>query len=518
MLRKEMMVLLIEDNPGDARLIREMLSEGNPSGSTVEHCASLGEGLARLGREPCDIVLLDLNLPDSTGLDSFARVHAAHPRIPVIVLTGNEDTATAVEAVRQGAQDYISKNQLNSKLLGTAVRYAIERQKNEEEKALISAQIQQAQKMQALGQLAGGMAHDFNNQLAVIAGYCGMILADDNVDKGHREQLQEIKDATARAAGLTQQLLAFSRSQPLESVVVSPNEPVRKMEKMLRSVLGETIELRLLLAEDAGSIRIDPSKLEQILLNLTLNSRDAMPEGGRLTIKTANVSFSPAGAGQAPGAYVQVSVSDTGTGIPKDIQDKVFDPFFTTKPKDKGTGLGLAMVYGTVKQQQGEILLESEPGQGTTICLCFKREPDAPAASAPAKKEPKRHQGRGERILLVEDEARVRKVMEVTLSRSGYCVACAASAEEALAMFGKPGDFALVLTDVIMPGMSGVALAARLRQRAPGLPIIFSSGYAGDLVEAGSAESDSVPFLSKPVDPDRLFKKMRELLDQPADN
>jgi signal transduction histidine kinase len=466
-----------------------------------------------LGREPRDIVLLDLGLPDSAGLATFAKVHAAHPRLPIIVLTGNEDTAMAVEAVREGAQDYISKNQLNSKLLCTAIRYAIERQKIEEEKALLSAQIQQAQKMQALGQLAGGMAHDFNNQLAVIAGYCGMILADDNLDKVHREQLQEIKDASARAAGLTQQLLAFSRSQPLESVVVSPNEPIRKMEKVLRSVLGETIELRLFLAEDAGSIRIDPSKLEQVLLNLTLNSRDAMTQGGLFTIKTANISFSPAGAGQAPGDYVQVSVTDTGTGIPKDIQDKVFDPFFTTKPKDKGTGLGLAMVYGTVKQQQGEILLESEPGKGTTICLCFKRVAQALAASAPAKKDSKPHQGRGERILLVEDETRVRKVMEVTLSHRGYSVACAASAEEALAMFGKPGDFALVLTDVIMPGMSGVALAARLRERAPGLPIIFSSGYAGDLVAAGTADPESVPFLSKPVDPDRLFKKIRELLD-----
>jgi signal transduction histidine kinase len=509
-------VLLIEDNPGEARLVREMLCDSGLSGAQFTHGLSLAEGLAWLGREACDVVLVDLNLPDSSGLGTFAKVHAAHPSIPIIVLTGNDDTAMAVEAVRQGAQDYIPKSQLNSKLLATAIRYAIERKRAEEDKARLSSQVQQAQKMQALGQLAGGVAHDINNQLAVIAGYSGLTLLDETLDKELQEQLQGILDATQKAAGLTKQLLAFSRSQPLEPVVVCPNEPIRKVAKVLSSVLGEAIEFNLRLAEDAGCIRIDPSKLEQVILNLALNSRDAMPKGGKFIIETANLPASEAGTGRAPGDRVQVSVSDTGTGIPKDIQDKVFDPFFTTKPKDKGTGLGLAMVYGTVKQQDGEIFLDSEPGKGTTMRLCFNRIRDDAPASAPPKQESRRHHGRGERVLLVEDEAQLRKVMEKTLRRGGYSVASAANADEALKLFGKAGDFALVLTDVIMPGMSGVELAARLRERAPDLPVIFCSGYAGDLITAGGPEAAGAAFFTKPVDPDRLFQKMRELLDMAA--
>jgi len=281
---------------------------------------------------------------------------------------------------------------------------------------------------------------------------------------------------------------------------------------MLRSALGEKIELGLRLAEDTGSIRIDPSQLEQAILNLSFNSRDAMPEGGKLIIETANLSVPQAYAGLTPGEYVQISVSDTGAGIPKDIQDKVFDPFFTTKPKGQGTGLGLAMVYGAVKQQEGEIFLHSEPGVGTTMRLCFKRVEEASAAAAAPVQAPTLLCGRGERVLLVEDETRVRKVMEETIRRGGYAVTAAASAEEAIAIFGQDGGFALVVSDVIMPGLNGAQLAARLRQQAPGLPFIFCSGYAGDLIAAGGEKIGDAPLLTKPVDPERLFRKMRELL------
>jgi signal transduction histidine kinase/ActR/RegA family two-component response regulator len=391
-----------------------------------------------------------------------------------------------------------------------------ERIRSEEERVRVVTEAQQAQKMQALGQLAGGVAHDFNNQLAVIAGYCGLILNGESKPDEIKDWLQEVRRATEDASGLSRQLLTFSRKQIIEPVVVSPNAPIRKMAKMLRSALGENIELILRLDEDAGRILIDPAQLSQAILNLAFNSRDAMPKGGRLTVETSNLSAPQDEARLAPGEYVQISVSDTGTGIPKEIQDKVFDPFFTTKPQGQGTGLGLAMVYGTVKQQEGEIFLHSEPGAGTTMRLCFKRAAGAPQADSSSDQAPQRRSGRGERILLVEDETRVRKVMEEMLRHAGYNVVATASAEEALARFSADDSFALVLTDVIMPGKSGVELAARLREKAPGLPFIFCSGYAGDLLAAGGTDHGDVPLLSKPVDPVRLFKTMRELIDAAA--
>lgn len=423
----------------------------------------------------------------------------------------------AIRHIRQNGMPVTGANGRIASLVGV-VRDVTEQVRAETERANLAVQVQEAKRLQAIGQLAGGVAHDFNNKLAVIVFHCGLILGSDEKTGGEefREQVRDIRSAADEASALIRHLLAIGRKQVLRTVVVSPNDPIRKMTKLIRSALGGKIKLSLRLAKDPGRIRIDLALFEQAVLNLIANSRDAMPDGGKLIIKTADLTVPRGETGVAPGKYVRISISDTGVGIPKDVQNQVFDPFFTTKPKGEGIGLGLPMVYGTIKQHGGEISLHSEPGMGTTMRLCFKRVDEASASKARPVKPRSHRLGRGERILLVEDEPGLRKVMAKMLRYGGYSVASAASADEALELFGQAGGFALVVTDVIMPGLDGAGLAARLRERAPGLPIIFYSGYAEGVIAASGTRLGKAPLLTKPIDPERLFREIRSQLDAAA--
>jgi PAS domain S-box-containing protein len=384
----------------------------------------------------------------------------------------------------------------------------------------LEAQLAQAQKMEAVGRLAGGVAHDFNNLLTVITSYTSLLLAAAPADDDRRGDLAEIASAADRAAALTRQLLAFSRKQVLQPRLISLNDVVTGMEKMLRRLIGEDIELATSLSPELGLVNADPGQLEQVLMNLAVNARDAMPDGGRLVLETTNAQLSAEYGdrhlGAAPGSYVMLAVSDTGVGMTREVVSHLFEPFFTTKEQGKGTGLGLSTVYGIVKQSDGDVWVYSEPGQGTTfkIYLPLRVEDVAEALQVPAA--PTR--SGSETILLVEDDAALRALTERLLRAGGYAVLVAHDGGKALAAAARyEGPIHLVVSDVVMPGMNGRTLVERLRQIRPEIRVLFMSGYTDDEVMRRGIVDRQAAFLQKPFTPDQLAAKVREVLESAAE-
>ncbi len=382
----------------------------------------------------------------------------------------------------------------------------------------LEAQLLQAQRMEAVGRLAGGIAHDFNNLLTAISGFGQLTLEALAVGDPLRHNLEEIRTAGERAAELTRQLLAFSRQQILKPKVIDPNGVVLETLEMLRRVIGEDIAIETELASDLGRMRADPGSVVQVLLNLAVNARDAMPQGGRLTLRTANRSLSgqegKGGFAVVAGDYVALEVEDTGHGMTHEVLSHIFDPFFTTKEVGKGTGLGLSTVYGIVKQSGGYIWAESAPGCGARFRICFPRveeavEPPVPASTAAAPVM------RGEEtVLVVEDEAAVRALVRTILRSRGYRVLVAGNGREALERIAEhDGRIDLLLTDVVMPEMSGRELAELVVARQPGIRVLYMSGYTTDVISEGGLLEPGVNFLQKPFGPDLLGQTVRQLLD-----
>ncbi len=378
-------------------------------------------------------------------------------------------------------------------------------------------QLVQAQKMEAVGQLAGGIAHDFNNLLTVITSYGELQLDDLPAGDARRADLNEIVRAAREAAKLTRQLLAFSRRQVLETKVLSLNDIVSGIEKMLKRVIGEDVTLAAALAPDLGAVRADPGQIEQVIMNLAVNARDAMPNGGQLTIETANVELGQVYAGGrepvVPGAYVLLAVSDTGMGMDAITKAHIFEPFFTTKGTGKGTGLGLATVYGIVKQSTGFIWVYSEPGQGATFKIYLPRVSEE-AEPLTAIGTPAEVRGGTETILLVEDDAAVREAVREVLERLGYLVHVMDGPPSALAAAATGHRPDLLLTDVIMPAMSGRELARQLTTTWPGLNVLYLSGYTDDAIVRHGVLEPGVSFLQKPFSPEVLAHKVRQVLDR----
>jgi PAS domain S-box-containing protein len=624
-------VLLVEDNPGDARLILELLGEVQAQAFDLERVDRLDDALARLAHAAVDVVLLDLGLPDSQGIDTFVRARRGAPNKPIVVISGLDDERLALEAVRFGAQDYLVKGRIEGQLLARVLRYAIERKRAQEEvlareahyrtilenigdgvmitdrqgryvdvnpracevtgysreellqlntvdtylpderadvppglaelarsgsasyersllrkdgsviivevnaRALpagnllatlrdvtdrkrLEEQLRQAQKMEAVGRLAGGVAHDFNNVLTAIFGYADLMAEEVPASSAARQDLDEIRKAAQRATALTRQLLAFSRQQVLAPVVLSMNDLVEDVDKMLRRLVGEDVELRVTLASDAGNVRADPGQLQQVIMNLVVNARDAMPTGGKLLIETADAELTEQYAELhqpvIPGQYVMLAVSDTGVGMDAPTRARIFEPFFTTKEKSKGTGLGLSTVYGIVKQSGGYIWVYSEADHGTTFKVYLPRV-DAPVEPQPPAREAATVTGT-ETILLAEDDEMLRPLAKGLLGKLGYTVLEAENAEQALAVAGAhPGPIHLLVADVVMPGASGRELARRLEPTRPDTRVLYVSGYTDDAIVHHGMLEPGLNFLQKPFTPTALARKVREVLDAP---
>jgi len=384
------------------------------------------------------------------------------------------------------------------------------------ERRRLEEQLVQSQKMEAVGRLSGGIAHDFNNLLTTVLGYSDLLLGQLERDSPLRPDLEEIKKAGERAAGLTRQLLAFSRKQVIEPKVLELNAIVSGASKMLRRLIGENVELMTILEPGLGRVRADPGQIEQVLVNLAVNARDAMPEGGKLAVETKNLGFYepyPSAYTRAqPGPYVLLAVSDTGSGMDAETQSHIFEPFYTTKERGQGTGLGLATVYGIVKQSGGDIWVSSELGRGTTFKVCLPRV-DEPADQLEAVQPPGEIPRGSETILLVEDEEGLRALARRVLEANGYTVLPAGSAEEALEIADRgPSRIHLLLTDVVLPRTNGIQLAQRLSSRRPELKVLYISGYTDSAPLPAASAGEQSAFLQKPFTPAVLIRKVREVL------
>jgi signal transduction histidine kinase len=466
-------------------------------------------------KQEWDIVISDFAIGDFGALQALHIIQDKALDLPLIVVSGNIRSEDVLAVLKAGAADHLVRSTLMR--LNAAVERELRAAQLRDERERLEEQFRQAQKMEAVGRLAGGVAHDFNNLLTVITGYSDLLLAGRDLKENQRTALEEIRRSAERGGALTHQLLAFSRRQPLEPRTVRINDLVIQLEKMLRRLIGEDITLVTLPAASQDTVEADPGRLEQVVMNLVVNARDAMPDGGKLTIETGVVqldeAFSARQLGVKPGRYVTMSITDTGTGMDQETQSHLFEPFFTTKGPGRGTGLGLATAYGIIRQSGGAIGVMSQTGKGTVVRIYL------PLALKPTRTEAEKPAAAGsmtgaETILVVEDEARVRKLIAGVLSSRGYTVLEATRGEEALRHCRTHvGPIELAVLDVVMPEMSGPDLAREIAPLRPNTRLLYISGYTDEaIVHHGILES-GVAFLQKPFLPDALARKVREVLD-----
>jgi signal transduction histidine kinase len=516
---KTLRVLIVDDSENDAIVLLHALRKADYH-PIYERVWSASAMKAALQGQSWEIVISDFHMPGFGGLEALQLLKESGLDTPFILVSGLVGEETAVAAMKAGAQDYIMKRNLG-RLIPAIERELREAQtraaRKTAEEALRQSEekLRQAQKVEAVGLLAGGVAHDFNNILTVIMGYSNLLLEGTEETNPQRRYAQELQLAAGRGASLTRQLLAFSRKQSIEPKVLDLNSVVADLEKLLRRLLGEDIELLSVATTPLGRVEADPSQIEQVVMNLAVNARDAMPNGGTLTLKTANVTFDDIAAGRPPGIepgpYVMFSITDTGTGMSDEVKAHLFEPFFTTKPLDKGTGLGLATSYGIVKQNCGHIEVSSELGRGTTFCIYLPRVEQA--ILTPSLVDEPRSVGGNETLLLVEDEPAVRELNELILRELGYQVLTASDGLEALRLRPEAQEVDLLITDIVMPNLGGHELARRLRLARPDLKILFTSGHTADKI-AQVSDVQGTGFLQKPYRPDVLATKVRKMLEE----
>jgi PAS domain S-box-containing protein len=612
-------VLLVEDNLVDARLVSSFL-QGPTETFDCRHVGSLNEALKILKGVQFDVILLDLNLEDSSGYETFFRMLPAAGSAAIIVLSGSDDEDLAIRTVREGAQDYLVKGFFDGRLLLRSIRYAFERKQAEEalrqsettvramfessldgilitddraacletntaaagligldreklmgrslldfggedlsnewrrflrsgqgqgrfwiqgdnnQKRLVDCtfnanilsarhmvvlrdvtqqqnleeQLRQSQKMEAVGRLAGGVAHDFNNILGIISGYAELLQvnATENAQKARAEK---VLTAIEKASALTKQLLAFGRGQVMSPKLLDVNTVIADLRGMIRCMVGAEVQL-VLRGVKVGMVNADQGQLEQVILNLAANARDAMPEGGVLTITLGNYTANGTGDQIAPGEYIVISVEDTGTGMDAETQSRIFEPFFTTKRT--GSGLGLSMAYGIVKQSGGHIAVESHLGVGTTFKIYLPRVMNAQHPAQKQEREKPVHLQGNETILLVDDEEELRNAMSEYLESCGYQVLTARDGREAIDLADQyRGEVALLITDIVMPKTNGRGLLDHIRKTRPDTAVLVMSGYADDAVIRHGIFLETTCFLQKPFTLQILGAKIRKLLD-----
>jgi two-component system cell cycle sensor histidine kinase/response regulator CckA len=507
-------VLMVEDSEDDAALLGRELRRGGYE-VALQRVDSLAAMSAALERERWDLVICDYSMPHFSGIDALKLLRARSSEIPFIFVSGTIGEDTAVAALKLGAQDYVMKN--NLKRLLPAIQRELQDVELRRERKHLEREVQRLQKFEAIGRLSGGIAHDFNNALGVILGWAQMGYDEAPRDSPLQNKLQTIIEQAERAAGLTSQLLAFARRQVLQPRNIELNDLVSETTSLLRGLLGEHIDIRVTLKSDPVCIRADATQIEQVLMNLCLNARDAMPQGGRLIIETQDVEiseeFSRVHSYAAPGRYISLSVSDTGVGMDAATLDRIFEPFFTTKETGRGTGLGLATVYGTVNQHGGFVNVYSEPGQGTTFRVYL------PASSGPP--EPRRQSafnekvvGGTETILVAEDHEALRELARHTLVSLGYSVIFASNGLEALHLFeANSTEIRLALLDVVMPVLSGPDAYSQMCAIKPDLRVIFTTGYTAESASLNHKIEEGAVFLQKPYSSQTLARAIRSTLD-----
>jgi len=512
-------LLIVDDDPQAQSLIEMALAEARFQ-PALDFAANVQAGLDRIRQDDHDVYVIDQQLPDGTGVDLITEARARGAHKPFILLTGHGSFALDEEASRAGATDYVEKHMVAAQL-ERSIRYALRTWQATRLLHDRDEQLRHAQKMEAIGRLAGGVAHDFNNLLTAIMGYTDLVSEHLEESTAAHRDVGEIRKAADRGAALTRQLLAFSRKQFLTPSVVDLNETVSGLRQMLPRAIGEHIRTHIHLAPDLARVKADASRMEQVLVNLALNARDAMLDGGDLRIETSNVTLTEPrlraeGLGLRPGFYVMLSITDTGVGMDPATRQRAFEPFFTTKPQGKGTGLGLATVYGIVDQSGGGVSLDSGLGMGTTVRIYLPATTalDSPRAPEVART---RHDTGTETVLIVEDNDAVRDLTAKALRRRGYKVFEARDGEAALYCIQNDGVRPhLLLTDIVMPGVSGPNLAARLVQLNPAMRVLYMSGFTDD---AGAVHGNfwaGVPLLQKPFSPAALSERVRLALDAPT--
>ena len=515
-MEKPVRILYLEDNPTDAELVRARLAAEGIDCEIV--CVQTStDYVSAIDQGGWALIISDFTLPAYDGMSALALAHTKRPDTPFIFFSGTVGEEAAIDALKKGASDYVLKPR--PARLVSAVKRALREAEERAERKKLEEQLRQAQKMEAIGQLTGGIAHDFNNMLTVIIGYSELMLQRLKADDPLRSEVEQVKEAGVRASLLTRQLLAFSRKQVLQPRVLDLNAVLTNMDRMLQRLIGEDIDLVTVPAPGLGGVLADPGQIEQGIMNLVVNARDAMPQGGKLTIETANVELDEAYARQhgpvQPGPYVMLAVSDTGCGMDAETQARIFEPFFTTKEVGKGTGLGLSTVYGIVKQSSGDIWVYSEPGRGTTFKIYLPWVEGAVDTVEPGV-APARDVRGSETILLVEDDVGIRRLVRQVLAERGYWVLEAIHGTHAIQISEQHTvPIHLLVTDVVMPGMSGRELAEHLKPSRPNMKVLFMSGYTDKAIVHHGELDPGTAFLQKPFTPDALARKVREVLDAP---
>ena len=511
----------LESNPADAALIYSTLRDAGIACQPTR-AQTREDFLSALRQNGCSLVLADTSVPGFDGTAALALTRAFHPDMPFLFVSSAQGEDFAIDMMQRGATDYIFKQRLG-RLVPSIKRTLrdleerLERRRAEDALRISEKQFRQAQKMEAVGRLAGGLAHDFNNLLTVILGHSQILLTDLAPGTPIRLKIEEMQSAGQRAAALIRQLLAFSRKQALEPKVFPVNSAIGNIETMLRRLIGEDIQLVIRLDPSDGHVKADPGQLEQVIMNLVVNGRDAMPNGGLLAIETSQVELTRTPMHHLQplplGHYVKLTVTDTGCGMDANILAHLFEPFFTTKEEGKGTGLGLSTVFGIVTTYGGGIDVWSQIGHGTTLDLYFPRA-DPQAMTAQATEPPDRLLRGSETILLVEDDTAVRDLVRDELTKIGYQVMEARNGVEAcLTATQQSLHVDLLLTDVVMPGMNGRELAQHLSVIKPNLRVLFMSGYLDDISVNRGMDPHRTTFLQKPFTPDLLLRTVRALLD-----
>lgn len=513
-------VLIVEDSEDDVITLVRQLGNGGyqPHYKQVDTPGQMREAL---DEETWDIIISDYNMPTFSAPAALKILQKTDLDLPFIILSGVIGEDEAVASMKAGAHDYIMKG--NVARLIPAIERELKDAERRRENRLLEEQFLQAQKMESIGRLAGGVAHDFNNLLTSIMGHAQLGSMElPTEEETLREHFDGIQKAADSASNLTRQLLAFSRRQIIEPKTINLNELIENVNKMLHRLIGEHIELLTISQPDLNLVRVDPGQLEQVIVNLVVNAKDAIPQGGQIIIKTRNSILEAQQANKydnlTPGEYVILSVSDNGTGMTEEIQSRIFEPFFTTKDEDKGTGLGLATCYGIAKQSNGYIGVESQLGKGTTFNVYL------PKTEESDKNQPGELHNNGglrmasgnETILLAEDETVVRTFIATMLQDQGYNIIEAANGKEAIQLATEytPENIHLLLSDIMMPQMNGIDLANQFKTSHPKTKVLLTSGYPDELITQETLTNQNYEFIQKPFLPAKLTNKVREILDR----